>query len=163
MHLYIWIKSWGGWEEVLFPAAQYFPIFVFVIFRRVGNFDVRRDSNVHRDTLVRSWLSLTDRQTNVRLENFSKLNWTKHSRGDITFSACNCTYFKALLFKFWLEGKNNSLSALLSGSGWWIPIIARRLQFGEECFFANLGTHTMLDLYTCKQKDIKDMQHTFTL
>ena len=113
MHLYIWIKSWGGWEEILFPAAQYFPIFVFVIFRRVGNFDVRRDSNVHRDTLVRSWLSLTDRQTNVRLENFSKLNWTKHSRGDITFSACNCTYFKALLFKFWLEGKNNSLSTVV--------------------------------------------------
>ena len=76
--MYIWITSWGGWEEILFPAAQYFPIFVFVIFRRVGNFVVRRDSNVHWDTLVRSWLSLTDGQTNARLENFSKLNWTKH-------------------------------------------------------------------------------------
>ena len=59
-------------------ARDFFPIFMFLIFRRVENFDVRRNSNVHRATLVRSWLSLTDKQTNVRLENSPKLNWTKH-------------------------------------------------------------------------------------
>ena len=59
-------------------ARDCFPIFMFLIYHRVENFDVKRNSNVHQATLVRSWLSLTDKQTNVRLENSSKLNWIKH-------------------------------------------------------------------------------------
>ena len=59
-------------------AHDCFPIFIFLIFRQVGNLDVRHNYNVHSATLVRSRLSLTDKQTHVRLENPAKLNWTKH-------------------------------------------------------------------------------------